>query len=195
MYTLLQEEFDTRGGAFGDSTLNVRGNSYTTRGHLNQSANPRGRYKAVNEFSEPGVTAISAHPRGPNDPLLKAPIVKPKTLDEAREYLDSIRPLTEESRALGAYADKDVRKVLDNKAIERGIILPGDTLYRNDLPTDIQQAAKKSFDNLADEIDAAKAFKTPKVQIVKGVAKFIPGDLDNLIIGGVMQLVLQVLLY
>ena len=158
---LLTEQYEVHGQTYGDTRQNVRGQSYTTRGHLAQSANPRGRYKATNEFSEPGVTEISAHPRGPNDPKMKAPKVKPTTRQEAQEFLTSKQPLVEESVQLGSFADKDVRALADQKVTERGIILPGDTLYRSDLPDETLQSARKSLDNISDEIDLAKAFKTP----------------------------------
>ena len=169
---LLTEQYEVRGQTYGDTQQNIRGQSYTTRGHLAQSTNPRGRYKATNEFSEPGVTAISAHPRGANDPLMKAPKVKPRTRKEAQEFLTSKQPLVEESVELGSYADKDVRAMANQKAVERGIILPGDTLYRSDLPDQTLQTARKSFDNISDEVDLAKAFKTPELSIRGGNVRF-----------------------
>ena len=171
---LLTEEYEVKGETYGDTRQNTRGQSYTTRGHLAQTTNPRGRYKATNEFSEPGLRETSAHPRGANDPLMKAPEVKPRTRAEAKAFLDSKADIVQESRALGAYADKDVRALADQKLQERGIIKPGDTVYRSDLPDETLKAARESLDNVADEIDLAKAFKTPpRVKIVNGVARLI----------------------
>jgi len=171
---LLTEEFEVKGEAHGDSKLNTRGQSYTTRGHLGQTTNPRGRYKATNEYSEPGLTEVSAHPRGANDPEMKAPDVKPRTRAEAREFLDSKAPIIQESRALGAYADRDVRALTDQKLIERGIIQPGQTIYSPDVSDETLKTARTSLDNLADEIDIAKAFKTPNLQAARGIIRFAP---------------------
>lgn len=169
----LTEQYETKGKTYGDSRESVRGQSYTTRGHLNQATNPRGRYKATNEFSEPGLTEVSAHPRGPNDPLMKSPDVKPTTRAEAKAFVETIEPLTQESVALGSYADKDVRALANKKVAERGIIKPGDTLYRSDLPDETLKLAQDSLNNLADEKDLAKAFKTPRsIRIENGVVRF-----------------------
>ena len=173
LFADLLEQYETKGKTFGDTKESVRGQSYTTRGHLNQATNPRGRYKATNEFSEPGRTDISAHPRGPNDPLMKAPDVKPTTRAEANAFVETIEPLTKESVQLGSYADKDVRALADQKVTERGIIQPGDTLYRSDLPDETLRLAQNSLNNVADEVDLAKAFKTPQpLRMENGVIRF-----------------------
>lgn len=167
MSDFLTEQYETKGKTYGDTRESVRGQSYTTRGHLNQATNPRGRYKATNEFSEPGRTDVSAHPRGPNDPLMKSPDVKPTTRAEAKTFVETLEPLTQESVALGSFADKDVRALADQKVTERGIIKPGDTLYRSDLPDETLKLAQDSLNNAADEVDLAKAFKTPRTPIAR----------------------------
>lgn len=181
----LTEQYETKGKTFGDTKESVRGQSYTTRGHLNQATNPRGRYKATNEFSEPGRTDISAHPRGPNDPLMKAPDVKPTNRAEANAFVETIEPLTKESVELGSYADKDVRALADQKVTERGIIKPGDTLYRSDLPDETLKLAQDSLNNVADEIDLAKAFKTPRARMENGVLRlFFAGKVPKVDLAG-----------
>ena len=60
----------------------------------------------------------------------------------------------------GTYADKDVRALADLKLQERGIILPNQTIYDPSVSDETLQAARASLDNLADEIELAKAFKT-----------------------------------
>ena len=159
----LTEEYEVRGVTYGDTKQNTRGQSYTTRGHLGQKTNSAGRYKATNEFSEPGLTAMSAHPRGADDPLMKSPDVKPRTRKEAQAFVDSKASIIEESQALGAYADKDVRATVNQKMVDRGIIQPGQTVYDPNLPDETLAAVRQSLDNIPDEIDVAKSFKTPKM--------------------------------
>ncbi len=176
----LTEEFEVEGETYGDSKLSRRGQSYTSRGHLGQTTNPRGRYKATNEFSEPGLTEISSHPRGANDPLMKAPDVKPTTREEAKAFVRSKSDIIKESRILGAYADKDVRDLANKKVTERGIILPNNTIYDPNLPDDTLKQVRESLDNITDETDLAKAFKTPKPTFLNGKAMFSQG------LGGIM---------
>lgn len=184
----LTEEYEVKGETYGDTRQNTRGQSYTTRGHLAQTTNPRGRYKATNEFSEPGLRETSAHPRGANDPLMKAPEIKPTTRAEAKEFISTKTDIVQESRALGAFADRDVRALVDKKMQDRGIILPGDTVYRSDLPDETLKAVRESLDNPVDEIELAKAFKTPpRVKIVNGVARIITGGGAALTVLGVVS--------
>ena len=183
----LTEEYEVRGETYGDTRQNIRGQSYTTRGHLGQTTNPRGRYKATNEFSEPGRTDISAHPRGANDPLMKAPAVKPRTRAEASEFVKSKAAIIEESRQLGAYADRDVRALVDSKLTDRGILQPGETFYNANMSDETLSQATSSLDNLADETDIAKAFKTPQLELNGGSFKY---STKGLVGRGVSRLIL-----
>lgn len=165
------QDYEKEGVFFADSDQNTRGGSFDEREHT--GARPKAsKSKKVypNELGEPGVTEMSAHPRGTRDKAFNVPD-RPTTAAAAREV---VQPLLEQNaidQDIGRQVASPRRDWINNKLIEMGAIEAGTDIFS---PTIDDATLKKVAPYLKTpemQMGAARAFKTP-TKIVNGSVHF-----------------------
>ena len=165
------QDYEKEGVFFADSDQNTRGGSFDEREHT--GARPKAsKSKKVypNELGEPGVTEMSAHPRGTRDKAFNVPD-RPTTAAAARGV---VQPLLEQNaidQDIGRQVASPRRTWINNKLIETGVIEAGTDIFS---PTVDDATLKKVAPYLKSpemQKGAANAFKTP-TKIVNGSVHF-----------------------
>ena len=171
----LLTELGDEGYFFGDTDANVRGGSFDERAHT--GARPKaskGKIVYPNTVGEPGLREISAHPRGTRDKLFDID-ARPTTAKEAK---DVVRPLLEQGKQdfeRGVIADTPRRAYINQQLVEKGVIEQGVDIFSSDIDDATLKRAKPFLQSAELQEGAAKAFKTPTLDLFRQMTKFKAG--------------------
>jgi hypothetical protein len=163
----LLTELGDEGYFFGDTDANVRGGSFDERAHT--GARPKaskGKIVYPNSVGEPGLREMSAHPRGTRDKLFDVD-ARPTTTKEAKGV---IRPLLEQGKEdfqRGVIADTPRRSYINQQLVEKGVIEQGVDIFSSDIDDATLKRAKPFLQSAELQEGAAKAFKTPTLNMFR----------------------------
>lgn len=163
----LLTELGDEGYFFGDTDANVRGGSFDERAHT--GARPKASASKIvypNTVGEPGLREISAHPRGTRDKLFDVE-ARPTTAKEAKGV---IRPLLEQGKQdfeLGVIADTPRRAYINQQLVDKGVIKQGVDIFSSDIDDATLKRAKPFLQSAELQEGAAKAFKTPTLDMFR----------------------------
>jgi hypothetical protein len=171
----LLTELGDEGYYFGDTDANVRGGSFDERAHT--GARPKaskGKIVYPNTVGEPGLREVSAHPRGTRDKLFDVD-ARPTTAEEAKGV---IRPLLEQGKQdfeRGVIADTPRRSYINQQLVDKGVIEQGVDIFSSDIDDATLKRAKPILQSAELQEGAAKAFKTPTLDLFRQMTKFKAG--------------------
>lgn len=171
----LLTELGDEGYFFGDTDKNVRGGSFDERAHT--GARPKaskGKIVYPNTVGEPGLREISAHPRGTRDKLFDVD-ARPTTTKEAK---DVVRPLLEQGKQdfeRGVIADTPRRNYINQELVNKGVIKQGVDIFSADIDDATLKRAKPFLQSAELQEGAAKAFKTPTIDLFRQMTRFKAG--------------------
>lgn len=161
---------------FGDSDPNVRGGSFDERAHT--GARPKASKSKIvypNQLGEDGLREMSAHPRGTRDKMFDIPD-RPTTAVEARGVINPLLEQGQEDIQRGIIADTPRRDYINNELVRQGVIEQGTDIFSADIDDATLKRAKPFLQSAELQEGAAKAFKTPSLELGGGSIKFRRGQ-------------------